>query len=67
MLEETKRKVEKSRDDAFDQVEELRAALDKSEKTKRRYQAEASLLHCRSALILFSSNFCDGSNDYTVW
>ena len=40
MLEETKRKAEKSRDEAYDQIEELKAALDKSDKTKRRYQAE---------------------------
>ena len=44
MLEETKRKVEKARDEAYDQIEELRAQLDKSDKTKKRYQAEVSLL-----------------------
>ena len=44
MLEETKRKAEKSRDEAFDQIEELRAQLDKSDKTKKRYQAEVCLM-----------------------
>ena len=44
MLEETKRKVEKSRDEAYEQIEELRAALDKSDKTKKRFQAEVIII-----------------------